>query len=77
MMIISFGWLNNLDKWFGRYRTFDHNDWKLWFAWRPVFVDDDKLVWLRIIERYDKMYANSNGQVKYYQLVTPGSGKEK
>lgn len=50
-MIINFEWLSN---WLQRYETFE-DGYKLWFAWRPVFIGS-KLVWLKRILRYDENF---------------------
>lgn len=36
-----------------------HKEWRGWFAWRPVIIND-KIVWLEWIERSFELHYNSS-----------------
>jgi len=47
-----------------------YGEWYTWFAWRPVFLRGEGVVWLRWIERRDVMDWHLWKQYRDYRPVT-------
>lgn len=43
-----------------RRKEFDLNSWTEWFAWYPVRLDDNRVVWLQKIKRKDSQPLHDN-----------------
>jgi hypothetical protein len=39
------GWKHRNPRWY--------EDWTRWFAWHPVRLDENRIVWLQTVERQD------------------------
>ena len=49
--------------------------WERWFAWFPVRINDNELVWLEFVERNEivKTYATMDDWTRYYYRECKGS----
>lgn len=38
--------------------------WHYWFAWKPVEIDNDRVVWLSLIERFQDAWISVDGNFR-------------
>ena len=59
---IKSSFVRRQDKWRGC------QDWHVWFAWYPVRIDDETVVWLQNLRRHVRVNEDV-GVVKQYEII--------